>query len=241
VPGGSKALVLPAAAKPIIVLDPGHGGRDPGTIGINGTKEKNVTLAVAKAIRNVLEKSGRYTVVTTRDDDGSVALRRRQDIARAANGSVFISLHADSLTRDTSMRGASVYTLSETASDREAARLAQKENKADVVSGIDLSHQDPIVSSILIDLALRDAANRSVVFADELVDSLGDVTLLLRRTRRFAGFVVLKSPDMPTVLVELGFLSNPQDERLLTRPAHHARIGRAVLAALDHYFAAGTN
>jgi N-acetylmuramoyl-L-alanine amidase len=237
-PQGQEPLAPPVGLKPMIVLDPGHGGKDPGTIGRRGTYEKNVTLAVAKAIRAELVKSGRYQVTLTRDADKAVPLRQRQAIARKAGGALFISIHADSLGGNASMRGASVYTLSDRASDREAANLAQKENKADIVSGLDLTDQDPIVSEILIDLALRDATNRSIGFADYLVAELAKVTRLVKRTRRFAGFVVLKSPDTPSVLMELGFLSNGSDERLLNDPAHRRKLGRAVLAALDAYFKA---
>ncbi|WP_051329211.1 N-acetylmuramoyl-L-alanine amidase family protein [Geminicoccus roseus] len=231
-------LAPPVGLKPMIVLDPGHGGKDPGTIGRRGTYEKNITLAVARAIRAELEKSGRYRVTLTRDGDQAVPLRQRQAIAREAGGALFISIHADSLGNNSEMRGASVYTLSDRASDREAATLAQKENKADIVSGLDLTDQDPIVSEILIDLALRDATNRSIGFADYLVQELGKVTRLVKRTRRFAGFVVLKSPDTPSVLLELGFLSNASDEKLLKDPAHQRKVARAVRDALDSYFKA---
>ena len=229
----------PRPARPLIVLDPGHGGKDPGTIGRSGVFEKNVTLAVAKAVAARLKKTGRYRVVLTRDQDVFVRLRQRLNAARAAGGNLFLSIHADSLTRDATMRGASVYTLSDRASDREAASLARKENKADIVSGLDLTDQDPVVSEILIDLALRDATNHSIGFADYLVQELAKVTRMVQRTRRFAGFVVLKSPDMPSVLLELGFLSNKRDERLLTEPAHQRKLAGAVLDALDDYFEDG--
>ncbi|HEX2525869.1 MAG TPA: N-acetylmuramoyl-L-alanine amidase [Geminicoccus sp.] len=228
----------PSGLKPLIVIDPGHGGRDPGAIGADKTLEKTVTLRVAKAIRSRLEKSGRYRVAMTRETDVAVPLRQRIAFARSAGGSIFISIHADSLGRNSEMRGASVYTLSDRASDSEAASLAQKENKADIVSGLDLTDQDPIVSEILIDLALRDATNRSIGFADHLVAELAKVTPLVKRTRRFAGFVVLKSPDTPSVLLELGFLSNRSDERRLTDPAHHRKVANATLKALDAYFGA---
>jgi N-acetylmuramoyl-L-alanine amidase len=237
-PSRAAPLPAPQGLKPLIVLDPGHGGKDPGAISRDGTLEKNVTLRVAKAIRTRLEKSGRYRVAMTRDADMAVPLRQRIAFAREAGGSIFISIHADSLGRNAEMRGASVYTLSDRASDSEAASLAQKENKADIVSGLDLTDQDPIVSEILIDLALRDATNRSIGFADHLVAELAKVTPLVKRTRRFAGFVVLKSPDTPSVLLELGFLSNRSDERRLTDPAHHRRVAEATLKALDAYFGA---
>ena len=235
-PTAPPRTLPPVPVKPLIVLDPGHGGKDPGTIGRNGIFEKNVTLAVGKSVAASLRKTGRYRVVLTRDDDVFVPLRQRLSVAHAAAGSLFLSIHADSLSGDATMRGASVYTLSDRASDREAASLARKENKADIVSGLDLTDQDPVVSEILIDLALRDATNRSIGFADYLVHELAKVTRVVQRTRRFAGFVVLKSPDMPSVLLELGFLSNAQDERLLTDRSHQRQIGKAVVEAMDDYF-----
>ncbi len=135
-------------------------------------------------------------------------------------------------------RGASVYTLSEKASDREAARLAASENKVDILAGADLSNQDPVVRSILIDLAQRDTSNHSITLADDLVDQLGKVTYLVRHTRRFAGFVVLKSPETPSVLIELGYLSNAQDARRLAQPGYRAKLAAAIVRAIDRYFAA---
>ena len=238
-PAAPVPIPAPKPAKPLIVLDPGHGGKDPGTIGRDGVFEKNVTLAVAKAVAAKIGKSGRYRVALTRDRDVAVPLRQRLTFAREAGGDLFLSIHADSLTRNTAMRGASVYTLSDRASDREAGSLARKENKADIVSGLDLTDQDPVVSEILIDLAMRDATNRSIGFADYLVQEIAQVTRVVKRTRRYAGFVVLKSPDTPSVLLELGFLSNGRDERLLTDPAHQRKIAGAVLEALDDYFGDG--
>jgi N-acetylmuramoyl-L-alanine amidase len=222
------------------VIDPGHGGVDPGAIG-STTKilEKEVALRTGLALRHRLEATGRYKVVMTRDDDRIVRLRDRLRIARESQGELFISLHADSLVRAPEVRGASVYTLSERASNDEAARLARKENRADILAGIDLSDQEDIVTEILIDLAQRDANNKSIEVADLLVDELGSVTRMVRRQRSQAGFVVLKSPDMPSVLIELGYLSNPTDEKALADEAHIARLADAVAQAVDLYFEVG--
>ena len=223
-------------AIPVIVLDPGHGGIDPGAISADGIKEKDLVLEMARELRGLIEQSGRYRVVLTRDDDEFIRLRDRIAKARQLGGQVFISLHADSL-RMTELRGASIYTLSEQASDEEAAKFAALENKADVLSGADLSQHDAVVATILIDLAQRDTNNKSIAFADILAEELAGVTSLVKRHRRFAGFAVLKSPDVPSVLLELGYLSNPDDARNLAQPDYRAKLGHAIVRALDQYFA----
>ncbi|HMR31844.1 MAG TPA: N-acetylmuramoyl-L-alanine amidase [Geminicoccaceae bacterium] len=220
----------------VIVIDAGHGGSDPGAIGVNGSYEKTLTLAMAKELRRALEATGRYRVVLTRDDDVFIPLRERIRLAREASGHLFISLHADALAHGMA-RGASVYTLSETASDAEAGLLASKENKAEIIVGTDLRNHDPVVTSILIDLAQRDTNNKSIEFADMLSAELAKVTPLLRKHRRFAGFAVLKSPDMPSVLVELGYLSNSEDAANLDDAAFRAKLAQAALSAVDRYFA----
>ncbi len=189
----------PRRRERIIVIDPGHGGIDPGAIGAGGTYEKDIVLRMGLELRRQLEATGRYKVVMTRDTDRIVRLRDRLQVAHESGGQLFISLHADSLVKAPDVRGASVYTLSERASNDEAARLASKENRADILAGIDLSDQEDIVTEILIDLAQRDANNKSIEVADLLVDELGSVTKMARQQRSQAGFVVLKSPDMPSV------------------------------------------
>jgi N-acetylmuramoyl-L-alanine amidase len=221
---------------PVIAIDPGHGGKDPGTVGINGVLEKEVTLDVARRLRTLIERTGRYEVVLTRDDDVLISLRERIERARRADAALFISVHADSIG-DSGFRGASVYTLSDQASDAEAARLAAKENRADVIAGTDLSAHDEVVAGILIDLAQRVTNNKSIEFADVLASELADVTALVRNTRRFAGFVVLKSPDVPSVLLELGYLSNPTDATNLARPEYRDKMARSTVRAIDRYFA----
>ena len=220
----------------VIAIDPGHGGVDPGTIGIGGSQEKRIVLAVARELAGLLRASGKYRVVLTRKRDVFVPLRERIAIARSAGAQLFISLHADSIN-DRNIRGGAVYTLSERASDREAGLLAAKENKADLIAGIDLNGHSPEVANILIDLAQRETMNDSVAFADNLTRSLGASIRLLRHSRRFAGFAVLKAPDIPSVLVELGYLSNRVDEKLLNDKRHRAGIAASIVRAVQAYFA----
>jgi N-acetylmuramoyl-L-alanine amidase len=250
-PGDAQAaavmVIRPPAKKPppplddrIIVIDPGHGGVDPGAIGsTTNILEKEVALRMGLALRQKLEATGRYKVIMTRDEDRIVRLRDRLQIARQSQGELFVSLHADSLARAPEVRGASVYSLSERASNDEAARLARKENRADILAGVDLSNQEDVVTEILIDLAQRDANNKSVTFAELLVETLNGATKMAKRRRAQAGFVVLKSPDMPSVLVELGYLSNAADEKALADDAHIARLAAAVARAIDLYFGVG--
>lgn len=229
------AKPAPKPIKRIIVIDPGHGGIDPGTIGRSGTEEKDITLAMSKELKRQLEATGRYTVLLTRDKDVFMALRDRTAFARNANADLFMSIHADSI-KDRDTRGGSIYTLSEHASDVEAAALATKENKADIIGGVDLSHENGDVANILIDLAQRETMNHSAQFANILIDELGKSIVLLRNTHRFAGFAVLKAPDVPAVLFELGYLSNRTDETLLRRPSQRAKVARAIVRAIDLYF-----
>ena len=235
-PAPRKPLSVPVTRKRVIVVDPGHGGADPGTIGGSGVYEKHITIAMARQLKNTLEKTGRYKVVLTRDRDVFIRLRDRVGISRKANADLFISIHADSI-KNKKINGSSVYTLSETASDKEAAMLAEKENKVDLIAGIDLSGESQEVTNILIDLAQRESMNESAKFATVLVRELKRSSKVLRNTHRFAGFAVLKAPDVPSVLVELGFLSNRTDERNLRSKAYRQKIASAILNGIDHYFA----
>ncbi len=219
----------------VVVIDAGHGGIDPGAIGVGGVQEKTVTLAFAREIKAQLERSNRFKVVLTRDRDQFLRLRDRIALARRAGAQLFMSLHADSHP-DSSFRGASVYTLSEEASDSEAAALAAKENKADLIAGIDLSNENEVVTSILIDLAQRETKNLSAQFAAMLVKELGRQTRLIRNTHRFAGFAVLKSPDVASVLVELGYLSSRADEKQLLSNGYRTKLAQAVVRAVHEYF-----
>jgi N-acetylmuramoyl-L-alanine amidase len=220
--------------RPVIVLDPGHGGIDPGAIGPGGVYEKTITLATAWRLAWLLAASGRFRVVMTRSGDQFVPLAQRVAIARAAKANLFLSIHADALP-DTAMRGLSVFTLSREASDREAAALAASENRD--VAGIDVAHQPSLVRRVLFDLARQHAANASLAFAHDIVAVLGREVALLDHPERSADFVVLAAPDIPSVLVELGCLSNPQEERLLQQGAYQQKLARGLARAIAEYFA----
>ncbi|HET9353496.1 MAG TPA: N-acetylmuramoyl-L-alanine amidase [Sphingomicrobium sp.] len=235
--GGSAAkqpIEEPKRGKPLIVIDPGHGGIDPGAVG-STINEKQLTLAVAKALKKELEDTGKFRVLLTRSRDVYIPLRERFGLAREKGAELFISLHADSHNNPLT-RGASVYTLSEKASDAESAALAAKENKSDIIAGVDLSKQSNVVSNILIDLAQRDTKNMSTRFASLLVRELKEQTMLLGNTHRFAGFAVLKAPDVPSVLVEMGYISSSKDEALLSSSGHQKKLARAVRQAVENYF-----
>jgi len=221
--------------KKVVVLDPGHGGVDPGAEGRTGVYEKYLTLSMATELKRQLDATGRYQVVLTRDKDIFIPLRERIAIARAAGADLFISLHADTID-NSHIRGLSVYTLSETASDKEAAALAASENKADVIAGVNLSNESPEVTNILIDLAQRETMNRSANFAEYAVGELSHDAKLLGKTHRFAGFAVLKAPDVPSVLVELGYLSHPEEERQLREPAYRIKVAGALVKSIDRFF-----
>ena len=220
----------------VIVVDPGHGGMDPGAISRNGLYEKTVTLATARELARRLDASGRYRTLLTRGSDAFVPLRQRVARARASRAELFLSIHADALP-DHGLRGLSVYTLSARASDRETAALAVRENKDDFVSGLRLSRQPAVIGAILLDLARRQTNNRSLVLARSVVEELGRAVPLLDKPHREAGFTVLTAPDIPSALVELGCLSNPAEERLLGQPAYQRRLAEALARAIDDYFA----
>jgi N-acetylmuramoyl-L-alanine amidase len=218
-----------------VVIDPGHGGVDPGAIGISGIYEKAVTLAYATELKRQLETTGRYCVTLTRDRDIFVRLADRSGLARKLGAELFLSIHADA-HRSRKLHGAAVYTLSEKASDSVAATLAESANKGDLIAGVDLTNQSDDVAMILLDLTQRETMNLSARYASSLVDELGEETKLLNRTHRFAGFVVLTAHDVPSVLVELGFLSNRQDEKRLRSPRHRQRLVGAIVRAVERYF-----
>lgn len=220
-----------------IVLDPGHGGIDTGTSSKNGLQEKSIVLAFSRHLRNRLNGLGRYKVIMTRDTDTFVSLRKRVQIAHKNQADLFIAIHADSI-RHRNVRGTTLYTLSETASDAEAAELAAKENRADIIGGVDLVHESKAISNILIDLAQRETKNHSVYFARKAANRLKRVTRLTKRPLRSAGFVVLKAPDVPSILLELGYLSNRHDARLLASKAWQKKVADALARAVDNYFRA---
>lgn len=230
----------PLDARPVIVLDPGHGGPDVGAQAKTGDEEKEVVLEVAKKLREQLLRTGRYRVVMTRDDDYFVPLDERVAIARANAAALFISIHADSLSKGTGeASGATIYTLSERASDSEAQLLADKENDSDKLAGY-LSQQPDDIANILFDLAQRNTKNHSALFARTLVGSLKNAARLHKSPLRSAGFVVLKSPDVPSVLVELGYLSSPDDLKQMTSEAWREKVTVAVVEAIDKFFAGRT-
>lgn len=224
----------------VIVIDPGHGGKDPGAVSSSGVEEKEVVAKVAEAAKNALEATGRYAVYLTRTDDSFVDLKERVRFAREKSADLFISLHADTLSGG-GARGASVYTLSEKASDREAERLAKKENAADIIPGIDFGSESQDVIAILVDLTQRDTKNNSVRFAKALApEFVSHNVKMLKNTHRYGPFRVLTAPDIPSVLVELGFLSDSSDEHNLQDAAWRGRVADAVASAVDSYFAART-
>lgn len=222
----------PLRPKKVIVIDAGHGGKDSGALGANAL-EKDVTLATAKALKTRLEKTGRYQVVLTRETDTFVPLEGRVQIARRADADLFISLHADS-GPDTATRGASVYTLSEKGAERVGLVL----DKNDWLMKANLPGRDRAVSQILLDLSQRATKNRSAAFAQLLLANVGEETALLRRSHRDAGFFVLLAPDVPAVLLEMGFITNPEDEAFLTNKASRARLVDAVGDSIEAYFSA---
>jgi N-acetylmuramoyl-L-alanine amidase len=234
-----QAPVRPADAKPVVVLDPGHGGVDPGTSSASGVTEKEVVLHFAKDLRAKLLAMGRYEVYLTREDDTFLPLRDRVAFAQKKGASLFLSIHADYFpTKIDDARGATVYTLSEEASDDEARELAAKENFSDAIAGVALPDEsDEVVANILIDLAQRETQNRSTVFARSIVGELAGKNVLHTKRMRSAGFRVLKAPDVPSVLLELGFLSNPDDEKKLTSEQWRDRMADSVTEAIDGYFA----
>lgn len=219
----------------VVAIDAGHGGQDPGALSLSGYQEKRITLAAALALREELKALKRYKVILTRKGDRFVRLRDRIAIARAAGADIFVSLHADTMPSDV-VRGLSVYTLSERASDAEAAALAERENKVDRIGGIKLVGETLEVTNILIDLIQRETMNDSARFASLIVNQLRSETTLLPRTHRFAGFAVLKAPDIPSVLIELGYLSNETEERLLQSGSYRQKLARGIAHAIDRYF-----
>ncbi len=219
-----------------IVIDAGHGGIDPGAIGKSGVYEKQLTLQVAKKLRDRLKKNPRYQPIMTRSKDTFLSLRERVAVARKYNADLFISIHADSIGR-ADIRGSTVYTLSENASDDEAEELAHANNKSDVIAGVDLEEQDDTVQGILIDLAQRETMNFSVKFAKMLIPEIAQSGMKVGgRSHRFAGFRVLKAPDVPSVLVELGYLSNRQDEKILKSSNGQTKLAASIAKAIDKYF-----
>jgi N-acetylmuramoyl-L-alanine amidase len=236
--GTSRALprVEGPEGRPLVVIDPGHGGHDPGAISpFGGVREKNLTLAVARRVRTALLASGRVRVALTRNDDIFLALRERTAIARNLKAALFLSIHADSA--DGTATGASIYTLSDIASDREAQALAARENKADILNGVNLSGEETEVTSILVDLAQRETMAASLDFARLLRREGAGRIPFHAGGLRMAGLAVLKAPDMPAVLLELGYLSNAADSQRIRSSAGQDEIAAIVRRAVEIYVA----
>lgn len=223
--------------RPLVVIDAGHGGHDPGAISPHGNqREKNVTLAIAKAIRDRLVAGGRVRVALTRETDKYLILEERYGIARRLDADLFISIHADAAGNQ-SANGATVYTLAEVASDREAAKLAARENKSNIINGVNLGGTDRDVSSILIDLTQRETMNVSADFA-KILHREGSRQMNFRKTpHKFGSFVVLKAPDTPSVLLETGYLTNADDVAFLSSRAGRNKIANGVGSAIETHFA----
>ena len=222
---------------PLVVIDAGHGGHDPGAISPHGGQlEKDVTLAIAKSVRNEMLKSGRVRVALTRDTDKFIVLQDRFQLARKLRADLFISIHADS-AESPEATGGTVYTLSEVASDREAQRLAARENKANIINGVNLGGADANVSSILIDLTQRETMNVSADFAKLLLREAAPNMRIRGNSHRFASFIVLKAPDTPYVLFETGYLSNEADVTFLASQSGQGKVARALANAIQVHFA----
>jgi N-acetylmuramoyl-L-alanine amidase len=236
-----NALVAEGAkpsGRKVIVIDPGHGGIDSGTNGVNGLLEKDLVLAEGLKLAKVLKAAG-YAVHMTRDSDVFIPLPERVAIGRKLRADLMISLHADS-NPDPEVNGLSVYTLNDGRSDREAAALAKRENQSDIIAGVDLSNANSPVAPILIDLAQRDTINRSSRFAETALGQLKSATdILARSPHRAASLAVLVAPDVPAVLIELGYLSNRSDAAQMSTEAWRSRVAQAISSAVDRHFAAG--
>jgi N-acetylmuramoyl-L-alanine amidase len=226
-------------SRPLIVIDPGHGGPDTGTIAASGEMEKAIVLEFAQALSDKLEKGGKYRVAMTRTDDRFIALGERVRMARGQGAALFVSIHADALAArsENDVRGATVYTVSDTASDVEAARLAEAENKADAIAGVDLSSEPEEVADILIDLTQRETKNFSHHFARSVVGELKSSAKLHKHPLKSAGFKVLKAPDVPSVLIELGYMSNKDDLKLMTSETWRGKATGAITQAVNTFFA----
>lgn len=233
---GPKIYGPKDSSLPLVVIDAGHGGHDPGAISPHGgIREKHVTLAIAKKIRDRLASTGRIRVALTRENDKFLVLQDRFGIARKMKADLFISIHADAAGSHAA-NGATVYTLSEVASDREAQKLASRENKSDIINGINLGGADDNVSSILIDLTQRETMNVSADFAKILLREAKPNMRLRSNSHRFASFVVLKAPDTPSILFETGYLTNKQDVEFLSTASGQRKIADSVAKAVQAHF-----
>jgi N-acetylmuramoyl-L-alanine amidase len=219
----------------VIALDPGHGGRDPGAIGKRGTREKDVALSVAKKMKTLINRESGYRAILTRDADRFVTLRNRVKKAREAEADIFISLHADSFHKS-NVKGASVYALSLRGASSEAARwIAKKENASDLIGGISLDDKDDLIASVLLDLSQTATIQDSLELGSDVLSHIGKVSRLNNKKVQQAGFAVLKAPDMPSILIETAFLSNPSEEKKLRNPKHQHKLARAVFSGIKNH------
>jgi N-acetylmuramoyl-L-alanine amidase len=222
----------------VIAVDAGHGGEDPGATGRDGTREKDVTLAVARALATRINAEPGMRAVLTRTGDYFVPLRERIHRARVAQADLFVSVHADAVA-DRSVAGSSVYVLSQRGASSEAAKwLADRENAADLVGGVSLDDKDGVLASVLLDLSQSAAMSASMIAAEKVLDELNEIGELRKARVQQAGFVVLKSPDIPSLLIERAYITNPGEERRLRDPQHQARLADAILTGLRNYFRA---
>jgi N-acetylmuramoyl-L-alanine amidase len=219
----------------VIALDPGHGGRDPGAIGKRGTREKDIALAVAKKMKTLINRTPGYRAILTRDADRYITLRNRVKKARQAKADIFISLHADSFHKR-NVKGASVYALSLRGASSEAARIiAKKENSSDLIGGISLDDKDDLIASVLLDLSQTATIQDSLELGSDVLSHLGKISRLNNRKVQQAGFAVLKAPDMPSILIETAFLSNPSEEMKLRSPKHQHKLAKAVFSGIRNH------
>lgn len=234
---GSVQAAVKKEGRRLIVIDPGHGGIDPGAISRNKTKEKDVVFDFAKDLQSALQNDGKHDVLLTRDSDRFMSLTDRVAFTRRNQADLFLAIHADTL-RGQTVSGTTLYTLSDTASDEEAAALALKENRADIIAGVDLGEQIVEVADILIDLVQRESKNHANLFSSKALIELKGVTTMTGQPLRSAGFVVLKAPDVPSILIELGYLSSADDEKKLKSPKWRKAMANAMVAAINKHFAA---
>ncbi len=225
-------------SRPVVVIDPGHGGVDPGAIGKGGTKEKDVVMAFSKQLKAELEELGTLDVFLTRDTDVFLPLSERVDVAHHHDADLFLSIHADALAEKYArlVRGATIYTLSEKASDDQARALAAKENSADLIAGMQLDETQDEVNMILLDLMRRETKNYSITFGRTMLTKLRGHLTLNKKPMRSADFRVLRAPDIPSVLLELGYLTNPKDEKLLTSKSWRGEVAERVAQAVEAFF-----
>jgi N-acetylmuramoyl-L-alanine amidase len=237
-PGDPPILGSRDPARPLVVIDAGHGGHDPGaTSSHDGKLEKDIVLELARAVRDELVRSNRVRIAMTRDDDRFIPLRERYEIARRLGAELFVSVHADAAPLNDLARGATVYTLSEVASDREAAMLAQRQNASDLIGGVPVASSDATVNAILIDLAQRESMDVSAAFARTLHREAGDLFPWRPEPHRFASLMVLKAPDLPSILLESGYLTNVDDSRYIQSPEGRRQIATGMRRAIEAHFA----